>query len=139
MAYVPVPKDLTQVKTKVLFNLTKRQLICFGGGALTGVPLFFILKGRIGTSAAVILMILAMLPCFFFALYEKNGQPFEKLLKHIIQSVFIRPKQRPYRTKNLYAVLEKQNKLNKEVTKIVYGESIEPRGKKANRGCNPKS
>ncbi len=29
MAYVPVPKDLTKVKTKVMFNLTKRQLICF--------------------------------------------------------------------------------------------------------------
>lgn len=40
MAYVPVPKDLTKVKTKVAFNLTKRQLVCFGGGALIGVPLF---------------------------------------------------------------------------------------------------
>lgn len=26
MAYVPVPKDLTKVKTKVAFNLTKRLL-----------------------------------------------------------------------------------------------------------------
>ena len=25
MAYVPVPKDLTKVKTKVAFNLTKRH------------------------------------------------------------------------------------------------------------------
>ena len=29
MAYVPVPKDLTKVKTKVMFNLTRRQLVCF--------------------------------------------------------------------------------------------------------------
>ena len=29
MPYVPVPKDLTKVKTKLAFNLTKRQLICF--------------------------------------------------------------------------------------------------------------
>lgn len=29
MAYVNVPKDLTKIKSKVLFNLTKRQLICF--------------------------------------------------------------------------------------------------------------
>ena len=36
MAYVPVPKDLTKVKTKVAFNLTKRQLVCFGCGALIG-------------------------------------------------------------------------------------------------------
>ncbi|BAL00076.1 hypothetical protein OBV_28770 [Oscillibacter valericigenes Sjm18-20] len=44
MAYVPVPKDLTTMKTKVLLNLTKRQLICFGGGALIGVTLFFLLE-----------------------------------------------------------------------------------------------
>lgn len=30
MAYVNVPKDLSKVKTKVMFNLTKRQLVCFG-------------------------------------------------------------------------------------------------------------
>ena len=29
MAYVPVPKDLSRIKTKVAFNLTKRQLIFF--------------------------------------------------------------------------------------------------------------
>jgi hypothetical protein len=40
MAYVPVPKDLTKVKTKVMFNLTRRQLVCFTAGALVGVPLF---------------------------------------------------------------------------------------------------
>ena len=52
MAYVQVPKDLNAVKTKVLFNLTKRQLICFGGGALIGIPLFFLLKGPAKMSAS---------------------------------------------------------------------------------------
>jgi len=41
MAYVPVPKDLTKIKTKVIFNLTKRQLFCFSLGALAGVPISF--------------------------------------------------------------------------------------------------
>ena len=45
MAYVNVPKDLTKVKTKVLFNLTKRQLV-WPFQALIGVPLFFLLKHR---------------------------------------------------------------------------------------------
>ena len=40
MAYVPVPKDLTKVKSKLLFNLTKRQLICFGAGASMWVPVW---------------------------------------------------------------------------------------------------
>ena len=39
MAYVSIPQDLNKVKIKVLFGLTKRQLICFGAAALVGVPL----------------------------------------------------------------------------------------------------
>ena len=38
MAFVSVPKDLTKVKNKIIFNLTKRQLICFGIAAAVGVP-----------------------------------------------------------------------------------------------------
>ena len=30
MPYVNVPNDLSKIKTKIAFNLTKRQLICFG-------------------------------------------------------------------------------------------------------------
>lgn len=40
VAYVPIPKDLTKVRQKLILNLTKRQVICFSGGALIGVPLF---------------------------------------------------------------------------------------------------
>ena len=35
MPYVNVPNDLSKIKTKIAFNLTKRQLICFGIGALS--------------------------------------------------------------------------------------------------------
>ena len=77
MAYVPVPKDLTKVKTKVIFNLTKRQIICFSAALVIGLPIFFLTKGNIGTSTAAFLMILIMLPCFLFAMYEKHGQPLE--------------------------------------------------------------
>ena len=73
MPYIPVPKDLTKIKSKVLFNLTKRQLVCFGGGALVGVPLFFLLKGPLGNSSAAICMIVVMMPFFLFALYEKTA------------------------------------------------------------------
>lgn len=64
MAYVTVPKDLTKVKTKFLFNLTKHQVICFVTGAVIGLPLFFLTKGAVGTSTASFLMIIVMLPCF---------------------------------------------------------------------------
>lgn len=122
MAYVPVPKDLTKVKTKVAFNLTKRQLICFGGGALIGVPLFFLLRVPMGNSAAAMCMMMAMLPFFLLGVYEKNGQPMEKVVHNILRVCFFRPKQRPYKTNNFYAALERQDQLDKEVYRIVYGD-----------------
>ena len=129
MAYVPVPKDLAAVKTKVLFNLTKRQLICFGSGALIGVPVFFLLKSRAGSSTAAICMIIVMLPFFLLAMYEKNGQPLEKVVRNMANVLFIRPKKRPYRTKNFYLLLEKQNELDKEVYAIVSGKAHTKRKK----------
>ena len=119
MAYVPVPKDLTKIKTKVAFNLTRRQLLCFSLGALVGVPLFFLLKGTTGPSTAAMCMMVVMLPFFLLALYEKNGQPLEKVIWSILQVCFIRPRERPYRTDNFYAVLDRQQKLEKEVYTIV--------------------
>ena len=37
---VAVPKDLSGIKTKVAMNLTKRQLICFGGAGAVGIPFY---------------------------------------------------------------------------------------------------
>ena len=123
MAYVPVPKDLSRIKTKVAFNLTKRQIICFAVALIVGLPLFFLLKDSAGTSLAAFVMIVIMLPCFLMAMYEKHGQPLEVVVKNIIQTKFVRPKERPYQTENFYAVLEKQRKLEKEVSAIVKGNS----------------
>ena len=122
MAYVPVPKDLTRVKSKFLFNLTKRQVICFGLGALVGVPVFFLTKGAIGVSMASVLMIVIMLPFFMFAMFERNGQPFEVLLKQYIQARFVRPRTRVYETENFYAVLEQNTRNRREVRKILHGK-----------------
>ena len=126
MAYVPVPKDLTKVKTKVALNLTKRQIICFSVALLLGLPLFFLLKDSVPQTIATFLMVLAMLPFFLFAMYEKHGQPLETIVKHIIQTKFVRAKERPYQTQNFYAVLGKQRNLEKEVAAIVKGKKQNP-------------
>lgn len=118
MAYVTIPKDLTVVKTKVLFGLTKRQLICFSGGALVGLPLFFLLKSFTSVSIASICMILSMLPFFMMAMYQRNGVPMEKLVANIIRVYFIRPKRRMYETNNFYSAVERQYKLDCEVKRI---------------------
>ena len=100
MAYVTIPKDLSKVQSKVLFGLTKRQVICFGAAAIIGVPLFFLTKGALGTTTAALCMIL------------------EVFLGHLIENKFIRPKTRIYQTNNLYSALVRQYELEQEVRRI---------------------
>lgn len=139
MAYVPVPKDLTKVKTKVMFNLTKRQLICFSAAAIVAVPVFFLLKDSAGSSTATMVMILAALPFFLLAMYEKNGQPLEKIIYNIIRVSVLRPKQRPYKTNNFYAVLERQEQLDKEVYRIVHRKEKAPSQRRSRHGTKAKA
>ena len=132
MAYVTVPKDLTHVKSKVLFGLTKRQLVCFGGALLTGVPLYFLARNYLSNSAAALLMIFAMLPGLLFALFERHGQPLEVVIQQMIQCCFIRPKERPYQTNNAYAALVRQYQMEQEVKAIVQKNDT-PRNRKAQK------
>ena len=123
MAYVPVPKDLSKIKTKLAFNLTKRQLVCFSSAAAVGLPAYLFSRGSIGNSAAMFLMIGLMLPFFFFAMYERDGQPAEKILKNRLRYK-LWPKNRPYRTDTLYKSMSK-----KEVTKIAKKQAAGSSGK----------
>ncbi len=118
-SYISVPRDLTKVKSKILFNLTKRQLICFSVAALIGVPSFFLIKSVAEVNVAVMGMMVIMMPIFFFAMYEKNGRPLEVYLGHFIEAIFIRPKKRPYKTDNYYAALMRLAKTGQEVEEIV--------------------
>ncbi|MFT4105508.1 MAG: PrgI family protein [Lacrimispora sp.] len=113
------PKDLSEIKTKVALNLMKRQIVCFAAAFVMRLPLFFLLKGSIGTSLAAFAMIAVMLPCFLLAMYGKRGQLLEVVVKNIIQTKFIRSKEITYQTENFYAVLERQRTLEKEVSSIV--------------------
>ena len=103
MPYVNVPNDLSKIKTKIAFNLTRRQLICFGGAAAVGIPVYLLTRHALGGTGAMFLMIALMLPAFFMAMYERDGLPFEKVTRNIIRAKFLRPGVRPYQTQNIYA------------------------------------
>ena len=102
-------------------------MICFGGGALIGVPLFFLSRNFLGNSTAALLMVVLMLPFFLLGLFEKNGQPLEKVAKNMANVLFLKPKQRPYRTNNFYACLIKQHNLDREVYEARYGKKADPK------------
>lgn len=102
MAYVTVPKDLSKIKNKVVFNLTKRQLICIGIGAAMGIPIYFLTKEWIGSSNAATVMMMVMIPAFLFALYEKDGMYLEQILYNMYKVKFKNPPIRRYETVNYY-------------------------------------
>ncbi len=129
-AYSPVPRDLTQVKTKVAFNLTKRQIICFSVAAVIGMPSFFLVKHFCNVQVASIIMIVVMMPMFFLALYEKNGMFLETLFSHYVEAMIIRPKVRPYKNDNYYAAMMREYKAEREVDKIVRNSEEALRKKK---------
>ena len=112
---VPVPKDLSGIKTKVALNLTKRQIICFSGAAIAGIPLYFLTKDVIGTQGAAFIMVGVMLPFFFLAMYTKDGFPAEKILYFMMRQKFLTQGIRPYKSENLYKQLEEREKIRKEV------------------------
>lgn len=94
------------------FNLTKRQLICFGSAAVIGIPAYLFTRAAIGGTGAMILMIVLMLPCFLLAMYERDGLPFEKVLRNMIRSTFLWPRVRPYKTANIYAYLSNRKEVS---------------------------
>lgn len=111
MAYVPIPKDLKKVKTKVAFNLTKRQLIGFTIAGLVGIPIYLFMRKVVPNDIAVIFLIVSTLPIFFITLFEKDGLTFEKYFKYIYLHKFYQPQKRV--RKEVYLERQKKNSANK--------------------------
>ena len=67
----------------------------YGQAVIQGVEYTLILS--------VVSVLMAVLPAFLLAMYERDGLPFEKVLGNIIRAKFLRPGVRPYQTQNIYA------------------------------------
>lgn len=116
---VPVPKDLSGIKTKVCFNLTKRQLICFSLAGATGIPLYFIVKPGIGASAASMILVGFMMPFFFLAMYSRDGFPAERIFYFFVRQMILRPGIRKYQSANAYTEIEDIQNIRKEIRYLV--------------------
>ena len=115
MFYIPIQKDFSQVRNKIVFGLTKRQIIFFLLGAAVGIPTYIMLKKVVSTDIAGIAMITVMLPFFAFALYEKDGEYLEETLKHIITERYIRPQIRPVSNDPLlYSCMQVSDYINEQ-------------------------
>ena len=113
----------------VKFDYTVVLGSLIGAAVAIGLPLFFLTKDSAGTTTAALCMVLAMLPMFLLAMYEKNGQPLEVIIRQFVEVKFLRPKERPYQTNNFYTALARQERLDKEVRAIVKGKGKDPKQK----------
>ncbi|KKC20134.1 conjugative transposon membrane protein [Streptococcus sp. NCTC 11567] len=131
MGYVPIPKDLKKVKTKVAFNLTRRQLIGFTLAGLVGIPVYLFMRKFIPNDIAILFLIVSTLPIFFVTLFEKDGLTFEKYFKHIYLHKFYQPQKRV--RKEVYLEQEKKNTANsvRKKSKDIKGKQKKPEKRKA--------
>ncbi len=123
MAYVNMTKDFSEVrKTIPGLNLTKRQIAGFATGVIVGMPVFLVMRFALGLDimASVMGLSIAAAPVVICILYKKNGMGMEKYMWYFYETHFIRNTDRPYVTNNLYALQEEEEKLKKEVERIVF-------------------
>ena len=104
--YVPIPKDLNEIKEKFIAGFTKRQVICFGIGLVIGAPVFFLTRNAIGMSEAIFAMGACAAPAILCGLYRKNGVFLEKQIR-FMKEYFTRPRKRYYRTTNVFVSFER--------------------------------
>ena len=57
------------------FNLTKRQLVCFGSAAAVGIPSYLLTRGSIGNTGAMFAMLVIMLPAVPAGYVRKRRAP----------------------------------------------------------------
>ena len=110
---VAVPKELSGIKTKIVFNLTKRQLVCFGSGGFLGSCLYMTTNDVLGTELSTFVMMIVLFPFLFLAMYEKEGFPAEKWLYLMLRQKFFTQGIRPYQSETIY-LLEEQGVKNFE-------------------------
>lgn len=121
MAYVNMTKDFSEVRKTISgLGLTKRQLAAFFAAAITGIPVFLVLKPYIDITYSVIAMALVAGPVCFSILFKKDGMYAETLVKYWYETHFIRNTDRPYQSDNLYDLMQEKERIEKEVDAIVF-------------------
>ena len=129
MSQIEVNKDFSRIKKKVAFGLTKRQLICFLIAGILGFVFYLSVRGSLGTTGALSLMILVILPVFFISQFERDGRYLEDIFMDMLRTKVLRPGIRTYETKNIYA--EEDRKMYK---KEVLGIGTKKQVKKKRKG-----
>lgn len=101
---VPVPTELKDIKSELIFGLTQRQLIGFGITTLITIPSFLALK-KIDVNIAMYGAFFIATPFIFMTMFSKDKMYAEKWFKNWLEQNVL------FKEKRLYKITNK----NKEV------------------------
>lgn len=132
MPYVNIPKDLSDVEGRLMFGMTKRQLIAGALIAFVFFPSYFFLRRYIGQMALVLLIVFSTPPFLWAAWKVKDGRRIERVVMNYIRVRWLLPQIRPYKTENIYAAMETAGKIQ-EVIDDANAREAENQGDKKNR------
>lgn len=92
--------DIKDVKPKILFNFTLRQVVCILIAIAVAIPFFLLIPGDFFTRL-MFALIPALVPiaCGWF---EYSGLPLEQILVKMLRMYLVVPVVRKYKTVNLY-------------------------------------
>lgn len=97
---VSIPKELKNIKSKLVFGLTKRQLIGFSIALILGLPVFFMLK-KFSLDVAMYGLFFAAVPIIFGTIFTKDGMPAEVWLKVYIEYKYLNSSKRYYKVSKM--------------------------------------
>ena len=124
---VSIPKELKNIKSKLFFGLTKRQLIGFGLALGIGLPVFLLLK-KYSLDIAMYGLFFAALPIIFCTIFVKDGMPAEAWIKLILEYKYLNPQKRYFKvSKRNRGLAEERKMLNGKKTRKAESVSSPPK------------
>ncbi|MGE7939920.1 PrgI family protein [Bacillus paramycoides] len=111
---VSIPKELKNIKSKLFFGLTKRQLIGFSIALAIGLPVFFLLKS-FSLDVALYGLFFTACPAIFATIFTKDGMPAETWIKLYLEYKYLNPQKRYFKvSKRNVKVAAERNMMNEK-------------------------
>lgn len=107
MINVKICKDVKSAETKLIFNLTGRQLVCSLMAAAVSIGAFLLLKPFLGLEPLFVVITFLCVPFIAVGFIPIYGLPFEKFLKLFWFYNIAAASNRKYKSENYYKIKDR--------------------------------
>ena len=113
MIEIVIPKDIRKYEAKLIGPFTTRQVIFGSAAIITDLVVYKLSVGFIGSSSAFYLCFAIALP-FILMMQKIYGMWPEQFLKSTFVSMFLAPKHRLYKIRNVYTKRSRFKKMDQK-------------------------